>query len=348
MSVTRYCIRSYKQDQQLFPSPLARVGLGVLAMLLISLPLWAGAYWVHVASVCGVAVVTTLGLNLLTGYTGLISLGHAAFMGIGAYTAAVLAIKAGFPFLLTLPAAGIMAAVAGVVVGIPTLRLKGLYLVITTLAFQFIVEHVIFHWESVTNADTGLDLPAATLPFITFDSKEKFYYVILAMVLITAFCTKNLVMSRTGRAFVAIRDRDIAAEIIGIPLAKYKVLSFVISAFIAGVAGALYAYLVGHIGPDLYTFEKSIRYVAMIIVGGMASILGSILGACFITLLPVGIGEILGPLASEYPALATRIGAINVTIYGLVIVLFLLFEPAGLFGIWIRIKRYFTQWPFTY
>jgi branched-chain amino acid transport system permease protein len=348
MAVTRYCVRTYSQDRKVFSGPLARFSLGVLAVLLVSFPFWGGTYWVHVACVCGVSVVTALGLNLLTGYTGLISLGHAAFMGIGAYTAAVLAIKANFPFLVTLPMAGIMAAAAGAVVGIPTLRLKGLYLVVTTLAFQFIVEHVIFHWESVTNADTGLDLPFATLPFITFDSKEKFYYVILVIAVLTAVFTKNMAMSRTGRAFVAIRDRDIAAEIIGIPLARYKILSFIISAFIAGVAGALYAYLVGHIGPDLYTFEKSIRYVAMIIVGGMATVLGSILGAFFITLLPVGISEIFGPLASQYPALATRIGAVNVTVYGLVIVLFLLFEPDGLFGIWIRIKRYFTQWPFTY
>ncbi len=348
MAVTRFCVRSYNQDRQLFPGHLARTGLGVLALALLTFPFWAGSYWVHVACVSGVSVISALGLNLLTGYTGLISLGHAAFMGIGAYTAAVLSISAGFPFLLAMPMAGAAAAVAGAAVGIPTLRLKGLYLVVTTLAFQFIVEHIIFQWESVTNADTGLDLPAASLPFITLDTKEKFYFVILAMAAATAFCCKNIVMSRTGRAFVAIRDRDIAAEIIGIPLSKYKVLSFVISAFIAGIAGALYAYLVGHIGPDLYTFEKSIRYVAMIIVGGMASILGSILGACFITLLPVCIGEILGPLASSYPALATRIGAVNVTVYGLVIVLFLLLEPEGLFGIWIRIKRYFTQWPFTY
>ena len=348
MAVTRYCVRSYQQDLRIFPSPLARFGWGVLTLLMITFPFWAGPYWVHVACVCGVSVVAALGLNVLTGYTGLISLGHAAFMGIGAYTAAVLAIKAGFPFLLTLPLAGVMAALAGLVVGIPTLRLKGLYLVVTTLAFQFIMDHIFFHWETVTNADTGLNLPPATIPFVTFDSKEKFYYVILIAVVLTAMGTKNLAMSRTGRALVAIRDRDIAAEIIGIHLAKYKILSFAISAFIAGVAGALYAYLVGHIGPDLYTFEKSILYVAMVVVGGMGTILGVILGAFFMTLLPVGISEIFGPLASEYTALATRIGAVNVTVYGLVIVLFLLLEPDGLFGIWIRIKRYFTQWPFTY
>ncbi|MFH1136673.1 MAG: branched-chain amino acid ABC transporter permease [Pseudomonadota bacterium] len=348
MAVTRFCVRTYRQDLHVFPSAAARVGLLVLALFLLSFPFWAGKYWVHVASVCGVAVISALGLNILTGFTGLISMGHAAFMGIGAYTAAILSIKAGFPFLIALPLAGLTAASAGAVVGIPTLRLKGLYLIVTTLAFQFIVEHVIFHWDSVTNADTGLDLPAAGIFGLTFDTKEKFYYVILLIAVLTAVFSKNIAMSRTGRAMVAVRDRDIAAEIIGVHAAHYKILAFVVSAFIAGIAGALYAFLVGHIGPDLYTFEKSVLYVAMIIVGGMGAVLGTILGVIFMTFLPVGLGEVLGPLASKYPALATRIGALDVTIYGLVIIFFLLFEPDGLFGIWLRLKRYWTQWPFTY
>ena len=348
MAVTRFCVRNYRQDLRIFPSPAARIGLAVLALFLLSFPFWAGKYWVHVASFCGVAVITALGLNILTGFTGLISLGHAAFMGIGAYTAAVLSLRAGFPFLISLPMAGVVAAAAGALVGAPTLRLKGLYLIITTLAFQFIVEHIIFHWDAVTNADTGLDLPTPGFFWIDLDSKEKFYYVILFFVVATAVVSKNIVMSRTGRALVAVRDRDIAAEIIGVHAAKYKILAFVVSAFIAGIAGALYAFLVGHIGPDLYTFEKSVLYVAMIIVGGMGTVLGAIMGALFMTLLPVGLSELLGPLASHYPSLATRIGAIDVTIYGLVIIFFLLFEPDGLFGIWIRLKRYWTQWPYTY
>jgi branched-chain amino acid transport system permease protein len=155
-------------------------------------------------------------------------------------------------------------------------------------------------------------------------------------------------MSRTGRALVAVRDRDIAAEIIGVHVAKYKIVAFVASAFLAGVGGGLYAFLVGHINPDLYTFNQSVIYVGMIIVGGMGTVLGSVLGAVFMTMLPVAINMITGPFASTYPGFASRIGGISVAVYGLVIIGFLLIEPAGLFGIWIRIKRYFQAWPFTY
>lgn len=348
MAVTRFCKRTYQQDLRVFPSPTHKTSLIILFFILLALPFFAGPYYVHVACVCGISIIAALGLNILTGFTGLISMGHGAFMGIGGYTAAILATKAGLPFIATIPLAGLLSAVLGAVVGIPTLRLRGLYLVVTTLAFQFIAEHVFFHWESMTQADRGILVPPATLAGISLEAKESYYYVILFMVVVTAIFTKNLVMSRTGRALVAVRDRDIAAEIIGIHVAKYKILAFIVSAFIAGMAGGMYGYLAGHIGPDLYTFNQSVLYIGMIIVGGMGTVLGSILGAIFMTLLPVVIGEISGPLASSYPDFASRIGSIDVTVYGLVIILFLLLEPQGLVGIWIRIKRYWTTWPYTY
>jgi branched-chain amino acid transport system permease protein len=348
MAVTRFCTRTYEQDRRIFPSPAAKISIIIVGLVLLTLPLFAGKYIIFVACLCGVSVIGALGLNILTGYTGLISLGHAAFMGIGAYTAAILASQFGWPFAVTLPLAGIAAAIAGIVVGVPTLRLKGLYLVVTTLAFQFIVEHVIYHWESMTQSDKGIKLPAAAFMGWEMNSYESFYYVILVFAVLAALFTKNIAMSHTGRAFVAIRDRDIAAEIIGINLAKYKILSFVISSFIAGIAGALYAYLVGLIGPDHFTFNQSILYVAMIIVGGMGTVLGSIIGAIFMVLLPEALNAISGPLASAYPIFAPRIGGVSVTAYGLVIILFLLFEPDGLFGIWLRLKRYWKTWPYTY
>ncbi|MFH1242671.1 MAG: branched-chain amino acid ABC transporter permease [Pseudomonadota bacterium] len=348
MAVTRFCIRTYQQDLEIFPSPAAKISLVVLGLFLLGLPLFAGRYIVFVACVCGVSVIGALGLNILTGYTGLISLGHAAFMGIGAYTAAILSSKAGFPFIAALPLAGAMAAATGAIVGIPTLRLKGLYLVVTTLAFQFIVEHVIYHWESLTLSDRGITLPSPALLGYELDTYESFYYVILVLAVVTAIFTKNLAMSRTGRAFVAVRDRDIAAEIIGIHLAKYKILSFVISSFVAGLAGAMYAYLLGLIGPDHFTFNQSVLYIAMIIVGGMGTVMGSIIGAIFMVLLPEIINAVSGPIASAYPAFSPRIGAVAVVVYGLIIILFLLLEPDGLFGIWVKIKRYWKPWPFTY
>ena len=348
MAVTRFCTRTYRQDLRIFPSPAAKISLAILAVVLLCLPLFAGRYFIFVACVCGVSVIGALALNILTGFTGLISLGHAAFMGIGAYTAAILSFKAGFPLVAALPLAGLMAAACGAVVGVPTLRLKGLYLIVTTLAFQFIVEHVIYHWESLTQSDRGISLPGPSILGFKVDTYESFYYVILVLAVATAIFTKNLSMSRTGRAFVAVRDRDIAAEIIGINLAKYKILSFVISSFIAGIAGALYAYLLGLISPDHFTFNQSILYIAMIIVGGMGTVLGSIIGAIFMVLLPEVLNAVSGPIASAYPGFSPRIGAIAVIVYGMVIILFLIFEPDGLYGIWVRIKRYWKPWPYTY
>jgi len=348
MAVTRFCVRDYRQDLRIFPSPAAKISLALLFLFLLVLPYFGGTYLVFVACVCGVSVIGALGLNILTGYTGQISLGHAGFMGIGAYTAAVLAAKAGFPFWAALPLAGALAAIAGLVVGVPALRLKGLYLVVTTLAFQFIIEHVIYHWESLTQSDKGISVPPAELFGWKLDSYESFYYVILVLAVATAVFTKNLAMSRTGRAFVAVRDRDIAAEIIGVNLAKYKIMAFMVSSFIAGLAGALYAYLLGLIGPDHFTFHQSVLYIAMIIVGGMGTVLGSIVGAVFMVLLPEVINAISGPIASAYPVLSPRIGAVAVMVYGFVIIFFLLFEPDGLFGIWIKLKRYWKPWPFSY
>jgi branched-chain amino acid transport system permease protein len=207
---------------------------------------------------------------------------------------------------------------------------------------------VIYHWASLTQSDKGIKLATPAIFGLKLDSYQSFYYVILVFAVATAIFTKNLAMSRTGRALVAVRDRDIAAEIIGIHLAKYKILSFIVSSFVAGLAGALYAYLLGLIGPDHFTFGQSVLYIAMIIVGGMGTVLGSILGAIFMVLLPEVISAVSGPLSSAYPIFASRIGGVSVVVYGLIIIFFLLFEPDGLFGIWIRLKRYWKPWPFTY
>lgn len=348
MAVTRFCVRTYTQDQKIFASPAAKIALALLVVALLCLPMVAGTYFAFVSCVCGVSVISAMGLNILTGYTGLISLGHAAFMGIGAYTTAILSVKLGLPLIVTLPLGGLTAAIAGFFVGVPTLRLKGLYLVVTTLAFQFIVEHVIYHWESLTQGDKGISLPDPTVLGFKVATYESFYYVILVVAALTALFAKNLAMTRTGRALVAIRDRDIAAEMIGIHVSKYKILAFVVSSFIAGLAGGLYAYLLRLISPDHFTFGQSILYIAMIIVGGMGTVLGSIVGALFMVLLPEALNAVSGPLASAYPALAPRIGGVSAAVYGIVIILFLLLEPNGLFGIWIRIKRYWKTWPYSY
>jgi branched-chain amino acid transport system permease protein len=343
----RFCKRTYREDRRVFPSLGHKIALLAFLTFVALVPVLFGPYLVFVAGVCGVAVIGALSLNLLTGVTGLISLGHAAFLGIGAYTAAILSSKAGWPLIAVLPGAGVVAALCGAIVGIPALRLRGLYLVVTTLALQFITDHVIYHWESLTHGDKGIKTVAPAILGITL-APHQFYYVIVLLAGLFALFMKNLVMTRTGRAFVAIRDRDVAAEIIGIQMARYKIISFMTSSFMAGVAGALYAYLLGLINPDYFTFHQSILYAVMCLVGGMGTVLGSILGAVFMTLLPEVISAISGPIATAYPVMVPRIGAISVTVYGLVIIFFLLLEPRGLAGIWFRIRRYWVTWPFTY
>jgi len=348
MAVTRFCKRTYLQDLRIFPSPSAKISLGIFMLFLVLLPFFAGEYIILVTCLCGVATISVLGLNILTGYTGQLSLGHAAFMAIGGYTAALLGGHYHIPFELNLILGGVVASLAGLVVAIPSLRLKGLYLIITTMAFQFIVEYVLMHWEGLTEGERGIPIhPYSVLGLNLGDRSQQLYVVVLITVLAAIF-TKNLAMSRTGRAFVAIRDHDIAAEIIGVNLAKYKIISFITSSFMAGIGGCLYAYVYQRITPEIFTFFVSIEYVAMIIVGGMGTVLGSIMGACFMILLPQFLGMIFGPLASTYPFWSNRLGSINIVVYGLIIIFFLLFEPDGLFGIWIRIKNYWRLWPFRY
>lgn len=348
MAVTRFCKRTYLEDSRIFPSPSAKISLAMFILIMILFPLFAGEYIILVTCLCGIATISALGLNILTGYTGQLSLGHAAFMALGGYTAALLGEHFHFPFELNLVVSGIVASLAGLVVAVPSLRLKGLYLIITTMAFQFIVEYVLMHWERLTEGEKGIPIHPYSLLSLDLSNRSQQLYVVIFLTVMAAIFTKNLAMSRTGRAFIAIRDHDIAAEIMGVNLAKYKIMSFITSSFMAGVGGCLYAYVYQRITPEIFTFFVSIEYVAMIIVGGMGTVVGSIMGASFMTLLPQFLGMIFGPLASTYPFIANRLGSINIVVYGLIIIFFLLFEPDGLFGIWIRIKNYWRLWPFKY
>ncbi len=348
MTITRYCIRSYTQDQQVFPSLSAKIALALLFIFLILFPFFVGDYFIIVGCLCGIAAISALGLNILTGFAGQLSMGHSAFMAIGGYTAALLGKHFNLPFELNLILAGVFASVAGLVVAIPSLRLKGLYLIITTMAFQFIVEYVLLHWETLTEGERGIAIDPYSILGLNLDNRVQQFYVVLVIAVAVALFAKNLAMSRTGRAFVAIRDHDIAAEIIGVNLTKYKIMAFTICSFIAGLAGCLYAYVYQRMTPEIFTFMVSIEYVVMIIVGGMGTVMGAILGACLITLLPQVLSLIFGPLSSAYPLLSNRLGSLNIMIYGLVILAFLIFESEGLYGIWIKIKNYWKPWPFKY
>jgi branched-chain amino acid transport system permease protein len=284
----------------------------------------------------------------LTGFTGQISLGHAAFIGVGAYTSAILITRLGFSFWLSIPFAGLVAALAGMIIGIPSLRVKGLYLCIATLAAQFIFEFIFIHWESMTKGITGINIPSPRIGSLEFITEKEFYWITLFFVVLGVGYARNLVRSRMGRAFVAIRDRDLSAEIIGINLFRYKLSAFAISSFYAGVAGALWVTFLKVVTPDHFPFILSIQYLAMIIVGGLGSVLGSIFGAIFITLTPELLNYLSEIVKMYAPGHEEIFVPMKEVIFGLLIVLFLIFEPRGLAEIWNRIKNFFRLWPFSY
>jgi branched-chain amino acid transport system permease protein len=339
---------TYREDIKIFQTLFVKFWLTVLFIGMVLIPVFADRYFIYLACISGITIIGALGINLLIGYTGQISLGHAAFLAIGAYTSAILSSKLGTPFLINLVCSGLVAAFAGMLIGIPSLRLRGLYLVITTMAFQFIVEHIIYRWESLTRGDEGIALPIPSIVNVTIDSDQRFYILIMSLVVLAVIAQKNIIRTRAGRAFQAIRDRDITAETMGIWLARYKLLAFVISSFYAGVAGALYAYYMAFISPDHFNLLISIQYIAIIIVGGMGSILGSIYGAIFIVLLPEVLGFFARGLGESFPAFTSHFGDVKGIIYGLIIVGFLIYQPKGLYGSWIKIKTYFKTYPFTY
>jgi branched-chain amino acid transport system permease protein len=338
----------YRDDERLFETHAAIVALLLLLGFLCTVPLFASTYWLDVLNRIGIAIIGAIGLNILIGFTGQISIGHAAFLAVGAYTTAVLETKAGLPFYLAIPAAALVTAVFGLLFGLPSLRLKGLYLAIATLAAHFITTYVIIHWEGMTGGVLGLLVPTPTLFGLTLDSDSRMFYVILACLVPAAFFAKNLFRTKVGRAFIAIRDRDVAAQVIGVSLFKYKLLAFLISSFYAGVAGGLMAHHSRILFPDAFTLLVAIDYLAMIIIGGMGSILGSIFGAIFMTLLPEVLKLTATSLSGVYPRSFGMIASARDVIFGLAIITFLILEPEGLARIWLRIRTYWKLWPYSY
>ena len=335
---------SYSADAALFDSRTQKVWLAVASALLLLFPFMASDYWMYLACLVSINVASATGLNILTGYTGLVSLGQAAFMGLGAYTVAVLEIRFGTPFLLNILAGGFVAMVGGLIVGIPSLRVKGLYLAIATIAASFIA-HFLFANMAITGGTAGLTVPPATLFGTALDTSFRLYWVIMPVTLLMLLGTANLFRTRVGRAFIAIRDRDISAEVLGIPLLRYKLLSFGLSSFYAGVAGGLWAYFFRVVTPESFPLVMSIFFLAAIIVGGMGTILGAILGAVFMTMVP----ELLKLVVDLLPGgseLTVFLSPVRTIIFGALIIGFLVFEPQGLAEVWRRIRRFFHLWPF--
>jgi len=339
---------SYRGDERIFDTAAPIVVLGLLFVVLALVPRFGGTYWLDVLNRIGIAIIGALGLNILVGYTGQISIGHAAFLAVGAYSTAILEAKAGLPFYLAIPGAALLTSLFGLVFGIPSLRLKGLYLAIATLAAHFITTYVIVHWESMTNGVLGFNVAPATLFGVPLDSDARIFYLIFALVVPAALFTKNLFRTRVGRAFIAIRDRDVAAGVMGVSLFKYKLLAFVISSFYAGVAGGLMAHHSRILFPDAFTLLVAIDYLAMIIIGGMGSILGSIFGAVFMTLLPEVLKLSATSLTGVYPQAFGFIASTRDIVFGLAVIFFLMSEPQGLARIWVRVRSYWKLWPYSY
>src|SRR5438876_4329547 len=271
---------SYAADMALYPLPIAKWAVAAFAGLFIVIaPLALSEYYVSILNLILIAVVGALGLNILVGYTGQISIGHGAFMSVGAYTAANLVTQFGAPFWITIPAGGIMAALIGALVGIPSLRIKGIYLAIATLAAQLIIEWTINHVTFISGGvQASIEVARPRVGPMVLSTQRDMYYFLLVFVGLAIVGTLNLMRSRLGRAFIAIRDHDIAAEIIGINIFRYKLLAFAISSFYAGVTGVLYTYFLGIANYEQFQIGVSIDYLALIIIGGLGSVLGSVFG----------------------------------------------------------------------
>ncbi len=337
---------SYAADEALLDSPFQWTMLALMIAGLAALPLFGDPYWVYLVCLIAIHVIGATGLNILTGFTGLVSLGHAAFLGVGAYTVAVLEARIGTPFPVNLLAGGLAAAAVGLVVGLPSLRVKGLYLAIATIAASVILHFVFLHWASLTGGPAGLSLPPATLFGVALDTPFALYWLILPVAGVMVLGAANLFRTRVGRAFIAIRDRDISAELIGIPLLKTKLMSFGISSFYAGVAGGLWAYFFRVVTPESFPLIMSIFFLAAIIVGGLGSILGGVLGAVFMTLVPEALKLGVGLLSGVLPDAVAILAPVRTVVFGALIIGFLIFEPLGLAEIWRRFRRLQHLWPF--
>jgi branched-chain amino acid transport system permease protein len=339
---------TYQSDMALRRTHLQKIRIGVFLVLMIAFPFFANRYYLTLANQVGIATIGAIGLNILVGYTGQISLGQGGFLAVGAYTAGILTARFGVPWYASTLAACLVTSLVGAVFGIPSLRLKGLYLAIATLAAQVIIVWVVTHWDAVTGGVDALVVPAPTLFGIILNTDFNFYWIVWGLVGVTALLTVNLFRTHFGRAFIAIRDQDIAAEVMGVNIFRYKLLAFAISSFYVGMAGALIAHYRSIVTWERFTINVSVLYLAMIIIGGLGSVAGSFFGAAFMTLLPAFLTNLGRALESTFPIIDSIIPFIQQAAFGLVIILFLIFEPEGLNKMWRNIKDYFRLWPFSY
>lgn len=345
--------RDYYEDIQLMRTKTVAVGTVLLLGVLLAVPFLVGGYTLYVITLIAINAIVAIGLNILVGYTGQISLGHAGFFAIGAYTCVLLMVKAGVPFIVALPAAGFVSAGFGFLLGLPSLRLEGPYLAIATLGFGMAVTQIISHWD-FTGGHMGIEAPKMAIGPFAADTGESRYGVIMTVAVLLTVAAVNLMKTRVGRAFVAIRDSEIAASAMGISVSWFKTLSFAVSAFYTGIAGALMAFALEHISAGTFNLVLSITFLAMVIVGGVGSVAGSILGAALLTYLQIKLQVVqewplLGPALVEVSRRIFSLeGLPNIqsVIFGGIMIAIAIFEPLGMNGIYLRMKRYWKGWPF--
>ena len=330
---------TYEQDIRLVKHGGQAFWYGLLGLALAAAPLLSEYYLSQLTFVCIYALVG-VGLMLLTGYTGQISLGHAAFLAVGAYTEAVLQAK-GVPFGVSLLAAGALAGLAGLVIGLPALRLTGIYLAIATIAFGFIVQEVLTRWESVTRGSSGITVKSISIGSFQFDAEWKLYYLALGLLVLAMAGVMNLLRAPTGRAFVAIRDSEVSAQSMGIHLARTKTTAFALSAALTGIAGALYAHKLVFVSPEQFGILLSIELAMMIFIGGIGSLHGAVYGAIFLIALP----QLIAVAKDHLPAAIGHQTGLEPTVFGLIMVLVILFEPLGIYGRWLKVRHYLETFP---
>jgi branched-chain amino acid transport system permease protein len=343
--------RSYTAELALRATRAEYVRLGLMALLMLIVPFVLDNYWMSIANTILIAVIGAVGLNILVGYTGQISLGQGGFLAVGAYTSAIVSDRMGLPVPIAIAFAVLMTAVVGTFFGLPGLRLKGLYLAIATLASQQVIEFVIRRWGWLTEGEGFIDVARLEIGAFRIDRgsfEQQWYWILLVCAILAVLTARNLFRTGLGRSFMAVRDQDIAAEAIGVNLARAKLTAFAVSSGFVGLAGALTAHYSEIVSWEKFTLDVSILYLAMIIVGGLGSIAGAVYGAIFMTLLPVLIREGAGVVGPVVPFISDRLPAVQNAVFGLTIIAFLIIEPRGLDRIWHRIKDYVRFWPFRY
>lgn len=345
--------RDYYEDVRIFTSGTVVFWTGFLFLLLAIFPFVAKNYWIYVANYMAINVIVVVGLNILVGYTGQISMGHAGFYAIGAYSTIFLMTHLHFPFLIALPCAGLIAAFLGFLLGLPALRLEGPYLAIATLGFGVTITQIIGKIK-ILGERQGLHAPDLHIGGWQIATDKDFYFVLIPITVFLVIIARNIIKTKVGRAFISIRDAEIAASTVGVNLTVYKTLAFAVSAFYAAVGGGLYAFVLRFIEPELFSLFMSVMFLTMVTVGGLGSIMGSVCGACLLSFLDIQLrnvleipyfGDWIRALSESFFSL-TGASNIQLIIFGLILIFIMLFEPLGIFGMWIRAKKYWLTWPF--